>query len=368
MKIIHLTSAHSRYDMRIFEKMCHSAALAGHEVSVIVADGRGNECRNGIEIYDVGKPRNRMERAGTIAFKVASAARKMEADIIQLHDPELLTYVFLFGGKPKVIFDAHEDVREQIKRKEYFHPFIRGWISRVYGVIEKVAFKRIDGVVAATGHIASVYETKTSVATVCNYPIIQKFYERDGVKPFKDVHDLIYIGGLSRARGIVELIKAMKYVKSQVKLHICGPFSSQQFQLELTNLIGWKKVDYHGVLDHDKVAKLLSQSDLGLVTLLPKPGYEASLPVKMFEYFAAGVPVIASNFPLWRNIILDDRLGHVVDPGDPKAIAETIDRMISDQNSLDEMRRNGRRITLEKYRWDHQYVKLDKFYEELMDQ
>ena len=67
---------------------------------------------------------------------------------------------------------------------------------------------------------------------------------------------------------------------------------------------------------------------VGMVTLFPESNYIVSLPNKMFEYMAIGLPVIASNFPLWREIIEDNNCGICVDPLDSKAIRNAIQYLI----------------------------------------
>ena len=61
-KVVHITSVHQRYDTRIFQKECLSLRDAGYDVSLIVADGKGDETFEGIKIYDVGKEKNRIKR------------------------------------------------------------------------------------------------------------------------------------------------------------------------------------------------------------------------------------------------------------------------------------------------------------------
>src|SRR5262249_17527991 len=90
MKIVHLTSAHPRNDIRIFLKQCRSLVSGGYNVALIVADGLGNEVRDDVQIIDVGRPRGRIDRMLNTTRRVQQAAVSTMADLYHLHDPELL--------------------------------------------------------------------------------------------------------------------------------------------------------------------------------------------------------------------------------------------------------------------------------------
>jgi glycosyltransferase involved in cell wall biosynthesis len=99
-----------------------------------------------------------------------------------------------------------------------------------------------------------------------------------------------------------------------------------------------------------------------MVTLLPLPNHVDSLPTKMFEYMSSGIPVIASDFPLWRQIVEGNRCGICVDPLDPKAIAAAIDYLVSSPDIAKSMGERGRRAVLEKYNWEVEAARLTDFY------
>ena len=85
----------------------------------------------------------------------------------------------------------------------------------------------------------------------------------------------------------------------------------------------------------------------------------------MFEYMAAGIPVIASDFPLWREIVLGNQCGLCVDPMDPIAIANAIDYLVQHPAAARQMGENGRRAVLEHYNWSVEEAKLLIYYKNL---
>ncbi len=104
----------------------------------------------------------------------------------------------------------------------------------------------------------------------------------------------------------------------------------------------------------------------GLVILHPLQNFKESLPIKMFEYMSAGIPVIASDFTLWSSIINESGSGLVVDPLDPEAIAEQIDALLSDPGLAQRMGQSGRKAVEERYNWKNEEKKLLAFYHDLL--
>jgi len=103
----------------------------------------------------------------------------------------------------------------------------------------------------------------------------------------------------------------------------------------------------------------------GFVTLYPTPSYLEAYPVKMFEYMASGLGVIASNFPLYKSFIEDNRCGICVNPLDINEIREAIKYFINNKNEVKEMGARGKKMIKEKYCWEREEEKLFEIYEKL---
>jgi glycosyltransferase involved in cell wall biosynthesis len=96
---------------------------------------------------------------------------------------------------------------------------------------------------------------------------------------------------------------------------------------------------------------VLARCSAGLVTLLPLPSYLDALPIKMFEYMSAELPVIASSFPLWRDIVERTGCGVCVDPTDPAAIAQAVRGYLDDPARVAQAGQAGRQAVLSTYHW-----------------
>lgn len=363
INICHITTVHPRIDTRIFIKMCSSLARNGFSTSLIVADGKGDETIKKVKVFDVGnEPNGRLSRMTRTAYKALRKAIKINADIYHLHDPELIPIGLKLKkiGK-KVIFDAHEDIPKQLLSKDYLHPFSAKILSCFFLIFEKVSLQRLNFIVAATPNIYEKYaDWRLKVIDINNYPVIQEFQSQADYQ--NRPHEVAYVGGISAARGVKEVIRSLSHCRKGVRLNLAGNFSSAALRDEVLRYPRWHAVNALGFLDREKVKATLGRSRAGIVTFLPFSNHIDAQPNKMFEYMAAGIPVISSDFPLWRNIIEGNHCGLCVNPLDSKEIARAIDWIIDNPGKAEKMGRNGQKAVLKKYNWNIEEKKLLKLY------
>lgn len=365
-RVAHLTSAHPRDDIRVYLKECCSLARHGYRVTLVVADGRGDEVLDGVEIADVGRTAGRLGRMFQATERVFRKAVQLDADIYHLHDPELL----LVGARLKrrgkrVVFDAHEDVPKQIMGKHYLHPGVRRILSWGVALVERYVCAHLDGVVTATPYIRDKFLTiNPNSVDINNFPMVG---ELDGAVSWQDkTSQVCYVGSIAQIRGIKQLVRAMEHTHTPATLTLVGSFAEAQVEAEVQTYPGWLKVNAMGIQGRRAVRDVLGRSVAGVVTLHPAPNYLDSLPIKMFEYMSAGIPVIASDFHLWKQIVEESRCGLCVDPLDPAAIASAIDYLVNHRADAETMGRNGRQAVLSRYNWAREEVKLIQFYDQML--
>lgn len=363
MQVVHLTTVHPRFDTRIFFKECLSLARAGHGVMLIVADGRGKEERDGVLILDAGKAEGRLERMWHATRRVYDLAVALDADIYHLHDPELIPVGLKLKGLGKcVLFDAHEDLPKQLLAKPYLCKPARQLLSLLCAVYERWACRRFDGLIAATPHILDNFAAIHPLAVnINNFPLRNEL-AADTVDWSHKQPQVAYVGSITRERGVAEIVRCMVTVRRDVRLQLGGHFWKPELAKALSLECGWDRVDVLGFLDRNAVRDVLRRVVAGLVTLPPTINYREALPVKMFEYMSAGVPVIASHFPLWRQIIEGNDCGLCVDPLRPGEIAEAINFLVDNPEQAERMGRNGRRAMLAHYDWCTEEQKLLEMY------
>lgn len=365
--ICHLTSVHRRFDIRIFVKECSSLAkIQKFKVSLIVADGIGDETKNDVNIYDVGKPTGRLNRFFKIDKKVYKKALKLNCDIYHIHDPELIPYGLKLKRRgKKVIFDAHEDLPKQLKSKPYLNQFFGELLSFIFGKYEKYAFKKFDAMLGATPYIADkIKKINKNTYNINNFPIIGELDNNEDW--YNKKNEICYVGGSSVIRGIYQMVDAMEHVKSDVILNLVGGFNQVNILPNIKERKGWKRINYHGLVGREEVSKIMARSKAGIVTFLGVPNHLDAQPNKMFEYMSAGLPLITSNFPLWEQIVTMNKCGLTVNPENPFAIAKAIDDIIVNNTESIKMGNNGKSAVLNKYNWQQEELKLVNIYNNLI--
>lgn len=362
MRVCHITSVHNQYDSRILHKECKSIAEAGHEVFLLVLNGQ-TERVEGVQIVGVpftNKGRvTRILKAGKALLKEAII---LNADIYHLHDPELLRIASKLKKKSlgKVIYDSHEDLPKQVLDKHWIPKIIRKIVSKFVHNYEHRVTRRIDGVISVTEKICNRFkEANKNVTLVANYPVIAEF-DKYTTSIAKRKNTICYVGGLSPTRGIKELVEALP--KTNATLILAGKFVTSGFESEIKALKGWESVEFLGQVNRTKIVEILQCSELGIVTLHPTESYKEALPIKMFEYMAASIPFVASNFIFWENIIFNVNCGVTADPLNINDISSKINYLLENKEKSTKMGENGRKAVLERYSWETQVENLLDLY------
>jgi len=368
MKVVHLTTVHPPFDTRIFHKEAKTLAQAGYEV-VLIAQHERSEVVDGVKIVALPRPGNRFARIFGLTWRAFRLALYQRADVYHFHDPELLpigVLLKLFTGA-KVIYDVHEDVPQQILTKYWIPAPLRCPVSGVFNAVENLLARAVDAVVVATEGIAEKF-ARFKPVVVHNYPNLEMLPNPSTRRKEGEEKVLVYVGGISKLRGAIEIVRALEYLNPtwNVRLDLIGKFEPPELEQELMLLPGYRRVRFLGWMQPEDVYAHLAKADIGLVCLHPEPRFTVAWPVKFFEYMAAGLPVVASNFPLWKEIVEGNRCGITVDPLDPKAIAQAIEYLLTHPEEARQMGENGRRAVVEKYNWGQEKEKLLNLYEELL--
>jgi len=368
-KVCHLTTVHSIDDVRIFRKECTSLAANGFNVTLIACGNESfEEIKNGVKRILLNIPvKNRLQRFFKRSKAVYKKALEVDADIYHFHDPELLPVGLKLKRKgKKVIFDSHEFYGEQIKEKPYLPKILRNIIAILYMRYEAYICKRIDAVIQVCTLNGKDYFENRSKKTIfiTNTPVLQQNTLVNAI-PFENREYAIYIGGLTFNRGITHLIEAVGFAK--VKLILGGNFQSIIYRDELKKLNGYTFVSYKGFLSADEINYNLNQSFTGISTLLHVSQYHKidTFPTKVYDYMAAGIPVIISDTDYAKKMVEKYHMGICVSPTDIEGIANAIKYLQNNKEIARQMGENGRRAFEEKFNWQVEEKKLLKLYNSL---
>jgi len=364
--IIHFTTVHPRDDSRMRDK--ELAALQrglGQPVALYVQDGLGPEVdrRGGFPIVDTGAVPGRLRRMTVGAWRMFNAVRRARPKVAHFHDPELLPWgmlLSLFGIK--VVYDIHEDVPQQVLHNHHLPQWTRRPVSFLVALVEKLSTLFLAGFAPATPVIGERFPSRKTVL-VRNFPILAEM-QLPNARPLAErPPHFAYIGTINRNRNIFRMIDAIAGVQdSSARLRLAGQFMVASDKQEAEALPGWQRVIYDSWLNREEVAEALSTVRAGLVVLKPVPHEMVTLPIKLFEYMAAGLPVIASDFPLWRQIISEAECGLLIDPEDTNAIASAMQWILDHPEEAQRMGDAGRRTVERLYSWEAESRQLVSFY------
>lgn len=364
MRICHMTSAHPVKDVRIFYKECQTLQEMGLEV-FLLAKSKQSDSFGGIHIVGLHPFRNRLIRIVLYPWIILLKAFQVNATVYHFHDPELLFIGLLLklAGK-KVIYDAHENVPLHVASKFYMIRPLRWFIAQLVKVFEEMGVLVFDGTIVATESIKKRFPPEY----FHKIAVIRNFVDPSEIKPSpfqKKFRSLCYVGGISHNRGVDLLVKSIE--ETDVTLKLAGKFHNERYLKKIKKMKGWNNVNYLGIVNREEIKKLYDHSYMGLLLLRPRENFKDSLPIKMFEYMAAGIPVLASNFSLWKEMIEDNRCGVCVDPLDVGEVRKQIERLLADKALAEEMGRNGRALVVNKYNWHREKEKLKDFYTQILN-
>jgi glycosyltransferase involved in cell wall biosynthesis len=362
MKITHITSVHPQNDNRIFYKECVTLCNAGHSINLIVAGGV-DMVLNGVNI--IGYQRRKGGRLTRIfktsLFDMFKQCRKINSDIYHFHDPELIIIGLLLRalGK-KVIYDIHENYEAAILSKSYIkYSLIKKVISKSFDIFEQLSTKFFTAIVSARPDISEKFIHKRLI-TLRNFPILSDLIELNNIKIEKKKPSVIYVGGISKSRGVNKLLDAFEEL-DEYELWLIGPIWDELLKKKID--AGCKNVRYFGIVEAYEIFSYIKKADIGIYTPFPEPNHVTTLPTKTFEYMACGKPMIMSNFEYWKNTFT--RSSIYVNPADIKSIRCSIRTIINDKKLIEDMSKLNQKLSNDEYNWKKESKKLLQLYNKI---
>lgn len=372
MRITHISIIHLPFDPRIFRKQCRALAAAGHDVHLVVG-GAPKEEVDGIRFHTIAKdPRRPPARRQCSRFlRAAVWAFMLRPSTFHLHDPHLIPLGLLLKlGGSRVVYDVHEDYPAHARTKLAGHP-VRAWLKAgMWKALERLAARTLDHFVCASPAVAARFP-RSRTTVVGNFPLHARFERAsaNGVfRPYAErPNTVVFHGVMAEARGTWDLLRAIELVPADLdcRLRLIG--YAKQPELERRAALA-AKIDLIPWQPFSEVLRELFAARAGVALLHPHPNHmDAIRSNKLFEYMAAGIPVIAADMPAWRDIVVGTGCGLVADPRDPAAIAAAIEHLLTHPEEAEAMGERGRAAVHERFNWDGDAARLLSLYRDLQD-
>jgi glycosyltransferase involved in cell wall biosynthesis len=367
LRIAHLSSVHRPDDQRVFGRECRSLAAAGYEV-IFVAPGAPARVVDGVRYHPIPRAASRVRRLALGGLHVLQAALTLRADLYHFHDPELIPVGLMLRALGKrVIYDVHEDVPGQVRSKHWLPPWARAGVARLAGGLQGLGLRVFDGVVAAGDDVAAGLGG-SGVTVLRNFPLLSEFDDPGSIPYAERPMEVVHVGNLSRIRASRELVEAVGLLPEQLdpRLVLAGSFNDDGLEAEIRALPGWRRTTLLGWCSRSQVTTQLGRSRVGVVMFGPHPNHYAVRSNKLFEYMAAGLPVVGPDFPAWRALINAVGCGLVVDPTRPEAIADAIAQLLASPAEAEAMGLRGRQAVLAEFNWETEFQRLLHLYERIL--
>jgi hypothetical protein len=356
-----LTTVHSALDDRILHREARTLSEAGLSVCVIGPHVR-HEVIDGVTIDPLPAPTSRWQRLG-LHWTLFKKAQRAQGPVYIFHDPELFGVALaLRAAGKKVIYDSHENLPMQALQKEWIPKPVRYLLVPLIYAAEWVVSHLLSGVIGATpliqkrfsgvpNELVRNFPTASALRVLAPQTAVEK---RDNVA--------IYAGSLTRIRGVRELIAAFSGIPN-AELWLVGPFEDRALEQEILARLP-ENVKYLGTMPFKQVLALYGSAKLGVLVYYPSPNNRKALPIKLFEYMAAGLPVLTSNLPEFEAMTAG--CGISVDPHNVDQIRAAITSLLSNPAMIAEMSTVARRRALQEFTWEAEGERLVQFCSSLL--
>ena len=304
MRVTHISVIHRPWDTRIFYKECRAMARSGYDTHLIIGGPPEGSPVDGVHVHSISddptRPRvreqwQRMTRATRIALD-------LRPSIYHLHDPHLIPLgLGLKALGARVVYDRHEDYPAHAHSKLAGHPVRARLKATLWRALECIAGRAFDGFACASPDLTTALPAKSTIV-VNNYPL-RSLFPHEPAPPEDRENTIIYTGSITAIRGFQELVEAFEMLPPDLgaRLELVGAFRPEGLverarRNDRIDVLPWQP--YPAMLER------LARARVGVILLHPLPNHhDPTRSNKLFEYMAAGLPVVASNLPRWREIV-----------------------------------------------------------------
>jgi glycosyltransferase involved in cell wall biosynthesis len=366
VEVVLVSSGHSALDHRVFDKEAVTLAKYFPRVRV-VATHAGDDRRGNVAITGLPASKSRLERFLLRPFRCLLAARGAGLRVLILHDAELLWWVpvlkLLTGWR--IIYDVHEDFSQLMLRRDWIPAPLRRPVSQALELLEKGCSRLCDGVIGVTDVLVDKFDHRRHIA-LYNLPSFA-FIEEAGkqARPLAErEYDLVHLGTLSQER--LEFLKAVL-----VSLFAHKPDASvlligihPEHEKTLRAVFPAERVTILRQVGYQEVSRLLGGCRIGMnIHPVLYPHLRCAVPVKVFEYMAAGCNVVTSYLPELHRLLGDEGMGQVTTIYTPDAdrFAAEILRLLNSEELMKLHQAALSRLVRARWNWESTEEKLVEF-------
>lgn len=348
MRVLVVTNVHHPEDSRIRARQVASMLDAGWQVTYVAPfRGYGVEPRPhpGLRTVDVARAVGRRRLRAYMTARRALRREGPHHDVVVLHDPELL--LALHGLRlPPVIWDVHEDTAAAIRSKPWVPPWAVSAARLAIRRLERWAERNVELLLAEPSYQARFERPHRVVPNTVRVPA-------DVHPPGTD--EVVHVGSLTTARGARELIRLAELLRERtggaVRVRLIGSADPATEDL-LRRAVAHGTLRWDGYLPSAEALAVLPGALAGVSLLRDTENHRISMPTKVLEYMAHGVPVVATPLPLVEELVTSAGCGVVVPFEDPQAAADAVLALRADPGRSAALGRAGHAVARAEYDWN----------------
>lgn len=351
MKVLVVTTVHNPNDARITKRQIVALQQAGHDVTLIAPfkDFQTNPPA-GVRGVNVARSLGIHRTKSLWQVRGLLKSHAPNHDVVLLHDPELLSAIAQIGNTP-VVFDVHEDTKSSLAIKPWLPDYLNDAATAIIDRLEKRADERTTVILAEDSYRARF---SPDAVVVPNSTWVPKKVKKPETKK------VVYLGSLTYPRGSSTLIAVGSALKpTGVTLEVIGGADPRTTAL-LQKAQERGDLTWHDYVPNDEAVAMLEGALAGLSLLRDEPNYRHSLPTKIVEYMAHGVPVITTPLPVARDVVTNAGAGEVVPFDDPSSVLKAVLRLRDDKKWREQCGKNGHAYAMNSLNWANDSVKFVK--------
>jgi glycosyltransferase involved in cell wall biosynthesis len=350
MRVLVCTIVHHPADARIYHRQIQVLLDAGHQVTYIAPVNSENfsseRSSPQLEVISVPRAVGRRRLGALLAARKALARHAAAADLLLIHDPELLLALPARRRRPPTVWDVHEDTAAALSTKPWLPRLLRPAAALAIRAAEHGAERRVHLILAEQGYVPRFRQPHPVVPNTTYVPETVP----PPAPPGQDQR-VVYVGHLSPDRGVGEMIELARLLRPHgITVELIGPADARARSLiepaQATGLIHWA-----GFVPNDQAMRMVDGALAGLSLLQDEPNFRHSLPTKVVEYMARGVPVVTTPLPAAVELTTSHECGFVVPFGDARAAADAVLELAGDATLRAKMGSSGHEAARRSLGW-----------------
>ena len=341
IRILVMTVVHRPDDARILHRQIATLRAEGFAVTYAAPwRATGVDAPEGLAVRDLPRSAGRDRIAGLLAARDLLRREADAHDLVLIHDPELLLAVRLVGpGRlPPVVWDVHEDTAVALGDREWVPGPLRWLLAAFVRRLERWAERNVHLVLAEDGYRSRFRRTHPVVR---NHPWERAVADVAADADGGAVPRVVYVGRISRGRGLHTMLGLARELGSSARVELAGPADTEVEQ-EVRTAAAEGTIVHHGFVPNDRIGEVLAGASVALSLLSDDPNYLVSMPSKVIEYLAHGVPVVATPLPSVRALIEEEGGGVLVPHDDVVATVGAVRRVVEDEALRQRLAEQGR--------------------------